>query len=280
MTDQELITKLNSLRKTSPDQNWLKSNRELLLSQISNSGAEQLTVWRMILIDFSSALQAISRPAYALGVLVLLLLSGAVFSHQLLAGAKPNDSLYIARIISEKVKLNTTFDAAARDRLAVQFATEHAQDISAVLADPDFNNEANKAQVAKLNDSFKAEVNTVKDRLSRLQTGKKAPAAGAPADSSVVIAENSKDEEGIKLLAQSEPADGVVALSATGVPSVAVGASTTPAGSEEIVQASSTPEIDAGSDAGKVLDEATKLFDQKDYTKAADKLKEVDEIIK
>ncbi|MFA5184605.1 MAG: hypothetical protein WC456_03735 [Patescibacteria group bacterium] len=280
MTDKELIARLNSLKNISPDQNWLKSNRELLLSQVSNSGAEKLAVWKIVLIDFTSAMKAISRPAYALGAFVLMLLSGAMFSQQLLAGAKPNDSLYIARIISEQVKLNTTFNTETRDKLAVQFATSHAQDISAVLADPEFNTEANREQVAKLNDSFKAEVNMAKDRISRLpSTVKKAPVPVPAALDDVVIAENSKDGQGIELFEKTETA---VTPAEPGTGTVA--ASTTPEASSTAgieTGAAATAETETGSsEADKVLEEATKLFDQKDYTKAADKLKEVDEIIK
>jgi len=265
MTDQELIVKLNSLNKVSPDQNWLKSNRELLLSQISNSGAEKLAVWKIVLIDFSSALKSASQPVYALGIFVLLLVGSVFYSQQIFAEAKPNDSLYIARIISEKLKLNTTFNAQERDMLAVQFATSHAQDISAVLSDPRFNTVENKDQVEKLNNSFKEEVNTVKDRISRLPVKiKKAPVALLVATGSeVIIADNAKDGERIQIAEKVQP--------------------TLEAASSSLAASSSAKieDIKSGaSEADMILDEATKLFDSKDYTKASSKLKEVDEIIK
>lgn len=266
MTDQELIAKLNSLKKISPDQNWLKSNRELLLSQISNSGAEKLAVWKIILIDFSSALKSASQPVYALGVFVLLLVGSVFYSQQIFAQAKPNDSLYIARIISEKLKLNTTFNTQERDMLAVQFATSHAQDISAVLSDPQFNTEENKDQVKKLNNSFKEEVNTVKDRISRLPAKiKKAPAALLVATGSeVIIADNSKDDERIQI------------AETAGLTTLKLNATST-------LEASSSKDkvVPIGaSSADVILDEVNKLFDSKDYSKASDKLKEVDEIMK
>ena len=280
MTNQDLIAKLNSLKKISPDQNWLKDNRELLLSQISNSGAEKLPVWRLVLIDFSSTLKALSQPAYALGVFVLLLLTGSFFSQQMLAKTKPNDSLYIARILSEKVKLNTTFDGATRDRLAVQFATGHAQDISAMLADPEFNTEANKDQVAKLNDNFQAEINTVKDRISRLPAPVKTPTPAAVInnDSQIIIADNSKDEQGIQL---SEKKGEATTLNLS-VPTSTLTIGTSTENTLALPEASSTlkNEIVPSVAADKIVDEAVKLFIQKDYTKASDKLKEVDAIIK
>jgi len=279
MTNQELIAKFNSLKKISPDQNWLKSNREFLLSQISNSGAEKLPTWRILVIDFTSALKSAAQPAYALAVFILLIFSGGLFSSQILAKTKPNDSLYIARVISEKVKVNTTFDSAQRDKLAAQFATEHAQDITVILADPAFNTEANKDQVAKLNDSFKEEVNTVKARISRLpQTIKNKPAVAI--SDNVTMADNSKEGEGIQLLEKNpvEPLKTSGTIESTGP---AAASTTLEVSSTPETQASSTLNIEENSTAAdKILDEANKLFDQKDYTKAADKLKEVDQIIK
>jgi hypothetical protein len=99
-------------------------------------------------INLGSAFKTAVQPAYALAAFVFVLLLGTVVSAEFFAGSKPNDSLYLARIISEQVKLTTTFNTVDRDRLASQFAVGHAQDITDVLADPQFNNEDNKDRVA------------------------------------------------------------------------------------------------------------------------------------
>jgi len=275
MTNQDLIKKLNNLKDVNPDDSWLKSNRELLLSQISNSGAENIPAWRTIFITFSSIAKTASRPAFALGAFVLMLLTGSFFSNHLLEETKPNDSLYIARIISEKVKLNTIFDGEARNKLAVQYATEHAQDITAVLANPEFNTEANQEEIAVLNDSFHKEVNAVKSRIETLAVkNSPLPAAVAPTgaiknnNDSVVIADNNKEGQGIQ-----------VATSDILAPAKTIETSTPAASSSPI--ASSTLKVDTVKPAAeKILDEAKQLFDQKDYSKASDKLKEIDNIIK
>lgn len=261
MTNKELIVKLNSLKKISPDQNWLKSNRELLLSQISNSGGENISAWQDFLINFSAATKAAAQPVYALGVFILMLLSGSLlFSQQLFSSTKPNDSLYIARIISEKVKLNTVFNTAERDKLAVQYASEHAQDISAILADPAFNTEANRDQVAQLNNNFNDEVNTVKNKINHLTVS--TPNQSVSKTPDVVIAETAKEGKGIQVF--EYPTTTV----ATSVASTTVASTTTPV-------VDKTPVT-----AGQIVEEAQKLFDNKDYIKASDKLKEVDEMIK
>ncbi|MFZ4631756.1 MAG: hypothetical protein ACOYL8_00945 [Patescibacteria group bacterium] len=236
MTDKDLIAKLNSLKNINPDSNWMTSNRDLLLSQISNSGARDLSAWQSFVINLSSFAKAASQPVYALGVFVFVLVTGSLFSHQVFGGAKPNDSLYIARIISEKAKLNTMFNSDERNKLAVQFATDHAKDISNVLADPKFNTEENKDQVAKLNESFDKEIDTVKSKISYLIPSAKVTVpeeVKATGTDIVSIAGNEKATSGVQVLENKS-----------------------------------------------AIDEAKVLFDKKDYTKASDKLKEVDELIK
>lgn len=278
MTNYELIRKLNNLKNVNPDKTWLESNRDLLLSQVSNSGAKKLSVWQVSLINVSSFMKSASRPAYALGAFVLLLLTGSLFSGQLLASTKPNDSLYIARIISEKVQLNTTFNSAARTKMQVKFASNHARDISAVLADPSFNNEANQDQVARLNTSFTKEVNTVKSNMSRLNAAMVLEVK-VKADE-VIIADSSKDDQGIQL---SEGVASEVTIAAVSEPAGSADATATLAVAANLdmgttsvdVAATSTADKMAPSEADKMLDEVQQLFDSKDYQKASDKLQEV-----
>ncbi len=286
MTDQELITKLNKLHSVRPDDKWLKDNRELLLGQISNSGAVDLPFWKVFLIDLSSTMKAISQPAYALGVFVLLLLFGSLFSQQYLAQAKPNESLYIARILSERVRLNTTFNAVQRNSLALHFASNHAHDISEVLANPQFNSEENKEQVAKLNNSFQEEIKTVKSHINNLSSkttksdlSSRAEQTASATDN-VIMAESVKDKQGIKLL-EAKPLVNTESTSSSSTPenssSTLLTASTTASSSDSL-----TP-VDSSSDSklvNKIVDEANKLFKQKNYTEAADKLQEIDKIIK
>lgn len=275
MTNQDLTKKLSDLKHVAPSQEWLDKNRVLLLAQISNSGAETLPAWRVAVINFSSFTRAAARPATAFGAFVLMLLFGSVYSQQIFAQAKPNDSLYIARIISEQVRLNTTFNEATRDKLAVQYASNHAQDITAVLANPEFNKEENKDKVAKLNDSFKAEMETVKQKITRLNSGPVAndnkedlPPVVSEADLAVVIADSSKDEKGIQVQ-ENHP------TSATQPLAVAYKTS----GSEEATSTTTPETVVEKNDASKILEEVQQLFEAKDYEKASEKIQEVNQMI-
>jgi len=275
MTNQDLTKKLSDLKHVAPSQEWLEKNRVLLLAQISNSGAETLPAWKVAVINFSSFTRAAARPATAFGAFVLMLLFGSVYSQQIFAQAKPNDSLYIARIISEQVRLNTTFNEATRDKLAVQYASNHAQDITAVLANPEFNKEENKDKVAKLNDSFKAEMETVKQKITRLNSSpvvnnnkeELAPVV-SETDLEIVIADSTKDEKGIQVQEN-------IPTAITQSPEVGYKTS----GSEEAV-AITTPDVVVDkTDASKMLEEVQQLFEAKDYEKASEKIQEVNQIV-
>ena len=282
MTNKELFAKLDSLKKINPDSAWVSGNRDLLLSQISNSGACTLSAWKVFVINCSSFAKAAAHPAYALGAFVLVLIVGSLFSHQVLGSAKPNDSLYIARIISEKVKLNTMFNSDERNKLAVQFATGHAQDISVTLSDPEFNNEANRDQVAKLNENFKKEIDSVKTHISYLSQNVAAKENKGNeitnATDTVSMANSLKDNTGVQVF-ENPDLNSVAPLIAPRATSSLVdltGVTSTIATSA--VSPEDTPE-QKEMNADSILNEAKQLFENKDYDKAVDKLKEVKEII-
>jgi len=225
MTEKDLIKKLHNLREIKADHEWLKSNRDFLYSQISNSGAKDLSAWSSFVINFQSLAKTVSMPAVALASFLFLILATSVFSHQLLINAKPNQSLYIARVISEKAKLNTILNTESRDKMAAQFATSHAQDIITVLSDPSITN--NEQEVAKLNESFKAEIKTVQKNIAKLNKPAITNNNIATASDDVFSAASLKDEQGVSL------------------------------------------NVVASSSSDKILEEASNLFDKKDYSSAS-----------
>lgn len=279
MNNKDLIAKLNNLKTVNPEAKWLTSNRDLFLTQISNSGAEKLSAWEGFVINFRSFAKASSQPAFALGVFFLLLVSSSIFGHKLFSQAKPNDSLYIARVISEKAKLNTVMDTNARDKMAVQFATSHAKDISAVLADPEFNTEDNQEEVAKLSESFNKEIETVKTKMEKIAAAKPVKETlEDEVEGEAEIATSSDDE--VSIAADGEVDDKGIQISEM------LTASTTATTSVASTTASSTVEIEAEEAtsteaviAPNVPDQVKVMFDNKEYNNVIDKLNEVEEII-
>jgi hypothetical protein len=167
-----------------------------LYSQISNSGAKEISPWSSFVISFSSLAKTVSMPAMALGSFLILILATSIFSHELLVNAKPNQSLYIARVISEKARLNTILNTESRDKMAAQFATSHAQDIITVLSNPDVVTD--EQEIAKLNESFKEEIKTVQKSIAKVNKPVVATNV-ATASEEVFSAAALKDEQGVSI---------------------------------------------------------------------------------
>lgn len=240
MTDRDLIKKLGNLREIKPDASWLKANRDSLYTQISNSGANDISVWSSFIINFKSVLKTASAPAVALASIMVALIASGAYGHLLLSKTKPNQSLYIARELSEQAKLTTILNTEAREQMASKFAVNNAQDITTVLSDPSFNNEQ---EIAKLNTKFNEEIKTVQKTVAKLEqpaVQRIATPSAATNSEEVFSATLSKDEVGVSLAG--------------------------------IENATVTPVI---STTTKILEEARSLFDNKKYKEAGEMLNKI-----
>jgi hypothetical protein len=282
MTDRDLIKKLNNLREIAPDKTWLDNNRALLYSQISNSAAPKTSIWSSFIINVKSFNSAASMPALVLVAIIALVLVPTVFANQLFENAKPNQSLYIARLISEQARLSTTFNQTDRNRLAVQFAAEHAQAISDVLADPSFNNEANKNEVAQLNSNFAQEMATVQTKLAALT-----PAATnavmpkttlANANTNPTVKTGASTKTSVAKANVNSATDSLVFTANTGKDNAGISLDVAPVQKDlnQIKVATSSMETVASNSAEivpsstQLINEATASFEQKNWAKTND----------
>jgi len=292
MTEKNLIEKLNNCKNVNPDAEWLKSNRELFLAQISNSGANKLSAWEVFYINLKCFAKAGSQPVFALGIFFIVLVFSSIFTNRIFSEAKPNDSLYIARIISEKARLNTVLNPSERDKMAVKFATDHARDITTVLANSEFNTEANLEQVEKLNESFTKEIETAKNKIVRINERAATQAQNNVNRSnqanstqiennddviSIAIDEDYIDDNGIEI--NEAPTD-TTTSTPTAEPvteGVAVDLATS---TEDVASSTSeTPEMPK-KPSDVIIEEAIKLFEIKDYENVINKLNEINDSIK
>ncbi len=309
MTNSDLINKLHRLQKIKTDSAWLEDNRKFLLTQISNSGAESLSFTKKLLITFNSFSKAVAQPVYVLGLLVIMLITGSLLGQRMLAKTQPNNSLYLARVIADNIKVNTTFNTQDRNRLAAQYASLHAQDISQVLANPKFNTSANHAQVAKLNASFNQEVKTAKSRIDNLKninsqiisqvnptsantnSGKVSSptiiksTTPTPETLSLTMADSFKTKNGISIVFNKSLASTSSSSTISNTEKISTSSLKITKSSTTKILATSTNSNSSSSSkttvsqAIQTLDEAQKLFNSKDYQQAANKLQEVKKII-
>lgn len=169
MSEKELLSQLKSLQGIKMESNTKESNKQVLMTQISNTISSNSNVKTLNSFAFlvKNILFMSSRPAMVFAGVFLFLTASLVLGSDLYKNSKPTDSLYIARVISERARLNTTFNQAEREKLAIEFAKSHARDITNALMDPNFNNEENREKVEKLTNSFRSEMAKVRGSVTK-----------------------------------------------------------------------------------------------------------------
>src|SRR3989338_6012236 len=283
MNDQELLKQLSNLKQIKPDHNWQKKYREILFSQISAGRADLernsnlKIVWesimpREILINLAKPVWLASLA----NVLILAVGIGGVYASK---NSKPGDSLYIAKIISERAQFAMTFDERDKAKLGVEFATNRAKEMIQVIEDTNQTATANNDKLEKLSQNFKKEISQVKNRLSNIKATIKATedqVETLDAEYEVFGANLGKDDQRMEIAEPVEP---------TVEPEKATTTDLTIEGEPTIANATSTTEnaSSAGSisskQADQMLTEAEKLVDEKDINGAIDKLEEVNKAI-
>ncbi len=293
MEDKELILKINKLKNLKPDNQWKSDYREILFSQISANQVNNLSKtnkfsWYLFyrrLIPKGIMIE-LTRPVWVSLILLAILAGGSVASIYASRDAKPGDSLYLAKIVSEKAKQAITFGEKSKAKLNLEFASNRAQEMAQIV-DQAKTAEQDSGQVEQLTKNFKKEITEVKNRLSKINIGEisqgksktvsnnaaesktASPATERP-EQKVFGANLKKDNQRIEI---SEPKKDET-KSTDGVTS-------TPAATQNLLTATSTLNDSAISNTnpGKILEEAEKLFDEKNYNGTIDKLQEVNDII-
>lgn len=258
MTEKQLLTQLKSLKNVCLDCDTKSSNRNVLFSQISaqrsdNFNAEKAHLENNAVMYFRNFVLLISRPALVVAGVFVFIFGATIFASGFYKNSKPNDTSYIARIISEKAKLNTTFSQAEREALALKFAVSNARDIAEVLMDPEFNTEANKVKVEKLNANLRTEISKVKNQMDQ-RDSKNALAVKSETtktdDQIVQSATSITDENGLEIYmgektSSSDPISEPVAKDATS--------------SEAVVDLSNIEKLSTDGQFSQVIDKLTEV---------------------
>lgn len=272
MNNKELIQKLEGLKSIKPSQDWKQSNRAILYSQISNNSSKvKFSVMSLVREFFS-------QPSFALFAVLAIVIFGSIFSFGAVQ-TKPGDSLYIAKLISERAQLAITFDEVKKNKLNIKFAHERAKEIARVLSGTDYSNEEDLDEKEKLQQDFKKEIDTVRQKINDIKVASESTTeVNSEEDIYVVGANLGRDDNGIQI---SEGPEDVVISPVT--PETPVEA--TDDEGEETAATSTTEqetEEDENADleeANKKLEEAEELFSNSDYEGTVSKLEEVDAIL-
>jgi len=257
MNEKEILGQLNKFQDVKPDDAWKKSNREILLSQISNSQSTNVEFsWAQTFRIHMQALTNMSQPAMAVVLIMLFIVSGGTLGLRASQGTKPGDSLYIAKIISEKAQLAMAFNDESKVKLGIAFAGNRADELTQVLASKDDQpmSVSDKQEVSSLVDSLKQQIINVKSQAEKIQ----------PATSEVAVKPTEDDGGKIFAAGAGKMVNGLQVSEKVNIPAA--------------TKATGTPVVKEA-DTKTILEQAKEYLKQENYDAAISKLEEAGKVI-
>ena len=177
---RNLIKQLKSLKhaEIKPSEKWLKSNRELLLSQIKNTVVVKEntkfnfeTVWQAMSIFLPySFVRNVVRPVVVVFLIMGMGISSWVVAASASSESLPGEWLYSAKRVTEKTQVtmaDVVGDTDGSTRLHVAFAKRRAEETRDIIS----QNDPAKIKIASqtVND-LKDEMKTVNSKLEEIKT--------------------------------------------------------------------------------------------------------------
>ena len=270
-----LLKKLSQLKKIKADLAWKTKSREILASQISAQTANyQIATKFNLATFFGDLIPQISfklpRAVWLVVLILAIFTSGSAISVYASRDSKPGDSLYIAKIISEKAQSAITFGDRSKAKLNLEFASNRAKEITQVLDEAAKNMEEKNQKVDQLAKSFKQEINLAKNSLEKIKVNKLVSSQVKPDEAKTNLPENQPGEVfGANLDKNNQRLE-----------------ITEPQANQPISQpdqVTSSPENLSQNktevSAEEIIAEAEKLFADEDYLGTIDKLQQVNALI-
>lgn len=172
MTNKELIKKLSSLKDLEvagkPQDSWVSSSREILMSQIKPQATENFTTgdgqyyWQYFANMFKVALRPVGTFA-----LVLITMLGYSATIGVANASLPGDMLYPIKTATEKVQLALTFEDDKKVQLQMGFVSRRVDELQQIV----IKNEKPEEKVKKVSIAAKkisSDVKVVKEKLNQI----------------------------------------------------------------------------------------------------------------
>jgi len=159
-----IINKIKLLKDIKPDPAWLKSQRDNLLLEISESGKKTKRVWNLpVFLVPKFAFKPVLISCLVLG----LIFSGGLLVVQASKNSLPGDLLYSVKISLENTKMKIS-DQASKPELEAEFVNNRAEELSQIIEEVDDPIEKKKKVVKAVN-KLQAQVVSVKTRLDQVK---------------------------------------------------------------------------------------------------------------
>jgi len=184
--DKKFFQKLKNLKKIEPRLDWVKSNRDILLSQIKAQKQELVetkkanlslfnrlskgqifrALWREDFLWLKKLAQVAIRPVGTIILIIVLVLGSGVLAVNASYSSLPGDALYPLKLTTEKVQLSLSFDEKDKIALEVEFAGRRIDELNKVTA---VKNNIKEEKIKIPLQKFTEEITNVNTRLENLE---------------------------------------------------------------------------------------------------------------
>lgn len=159
-----ITNKIKLLKDIKPDPDWLKSQRNNLLLEISGSGQQAKRAWSLPGFLFT---QSAFKPVAAFCLLLLLVFSSGFLVVQGAKGSLPGDLLYPVKITLENAKMKISAQTS-KPELEAGFVNNRADELSQIINKVEDPIEKKK-NVVKAVDKLQAQIVSVKTHLDQVK---------------------------------------------------------------------------------------------------------------
>lgn len=174
MSNKQIVAQLKKIKSLEPigkaRENWVASNREILMHQINPQGKTSEKdfsgyYWEFI---YSNLQQKVLRPA-----LMAVLVFGAYFGYSATSMAAkaslPGEALYPIKVLSENIALATTISDEAKVKLKMDFVSRRGDELQQLARQPE-DTEGKTENISQTVKKITQDVGEVKDKLDKMNS--------------------------------------------------------------------------------------------------------------
>ena len=276
MRDKDLLAQLNKLSEIKPRAEWKDSQREILHSQIVGQTvvSEKFSFREAISLPLQ-VVKSLPQPAMAFFIMAFLGFTGYL-GVSASRDTVPGETLYMAKIASEKTQKVLTFDTKKKAKLGIEIATNRAVEINQVIQGAD-TQEEKEQNIVKLASIFRKEISDARERIEQIDHDNTGESNVAPVvlDNSEEAAQPAADVE-TPAVSEESPEDPLVFTANSGKDERGIQISKPESQNENVAtgtEDTNKAEIVFGT-TQSILNEARELFEAEDYSGTLTKLDE------
>jgi hypothetical protein len=171
MKNKDLLKQLNTLKDIKPDSKWKDENRGVLMNQIygaqATEGSHEFSLFKSFMKTLPRYAAGLAgQPAMVVVFILVFVFGSSAVGVKFAHNTKPGDSLYIAKIMSERTKEVLTFDDKEKAQLVIRHAQNRADELNQVLAESDYND----GEAERLVGDFQKHLQKAKTKLEKMNT--------------------------------------------------------------------------------------------------------------